>query len=355
MLSKICSEAIGKKRLYKHGLFCCFSIICCCIFLLSCDSQKKDWEEASSAATVESFENFLKLHPKGKYTEDASSQIQKIMFAHATSANTIAEYQHYLMRFPQGSFAGAAKERMDVLKYFPLKEIGYENLMSVEDKITLWCDNDSIRVKKYKAIRNTFISWDDMILVFNWDQTASIFHPKGSENKFAGIRITGDGERETFGNMCAGNILLSGPAILKDKGVLLQKGSYIIHPDKYALQDDIAALDYRASLLEDKDRKQEAEELWRRSLNLTEKKYGPRHTSVAITLNNLAINLCYQKKYDESEKLYKRAIEIEENKFGRSSPKLATTIKNFAYLLEKKGNKSESKVWYKRAEQLKQK
>jgi len=62
-----------------------------------------------------------------------------------------------------------------------------------------------------------------------------------------------------------------------------------------------------------------AESLYRRSLNLSEKIYGPDHTQLAGVLNNLANLLQEQARYPEAEILLQRALDIREKALDLST------------------------------------
>jgi tetratricopeptide (TPR) repeat protein len=74
----------------------------------------------------------------------------------------------------------------------------------------------------------------------------------------------------------------------------------------------------------------DAEPLFRRSLAINEKSFGPDHPKVAIALNNLAVLYFRQGKYSEVEPLFKRALAINEKKLGPDHPEVATDLSNLA-------------------------
>jgi tetratricopeptide (TPR) repeat protein len=64
----------------------------------------------------------------------------------------------------------------------------------------------------------------------------------------------------------------------------------------------------------------EAESLYRRSLDITERAYGPSHEKVAIALTNYAVLLRKTKRKAEARELEKRAKAIRDDstdKYGR--------------------------------------
>ena len=76
----------------------------------------------------------------------------------------------------------------------------------------------------------------------------------------------------------------------------------------------------------------EAEPLYRRSLEIDEKEFGPNHTEVAADLNNLAILYKAMGRYSDAEPLYRRALEITEKLLGRDHSEVAKGLNNLATL-----------------------
>ena len=66
----------------------------------------------------------------------------------------------------------------------------------------------------------------------------------------------------------------------------------------------------KGDLYIDQSRYEEAEPLYRRSLVIREKVFGPEHPAVAQSLNNLASLYDTQGRYSEAEPLYKRSLVI---------------------------------------------
>jgi len=97
--------------------------------------------------------------------------------------------------------------------------------------------------------------------------------------------------------------------------------------------------------------------LYEESLSIFKKVLGEDHPNVATLLNNLArllkkqVNiltsfrsitaprygglLSFQGKYDEAEPLYKQSLEIKKKVYGEDHPSIATGLNNLAGLLQK--------------------
>ncbi|MBT6561325.1 MAG: tetratricopeptide repeat protein, partial [Candidatus Scalindua sp.] len=84
--------------------------------------------------------------------------------------------------------------------------------------------------------------------------------------------------------------------------------------------DDATTLNNLALLYSTQGKYEEAEPLYKRSLEIKEKSFGPDHPDVATTLNNLADLYRQQGKYEEAEPLYLRDLEITEKSLGPDHP-----------------------------------
>ena len=110
-----------------------------------------------------------------------------------------------------------------------------------------------------------------------------------------------------------------------------------------------ATLNNLAELYRTQGRYEEAEPLYKRSLEIWEKALGKEHPHVAAALNNLAALYYKQGRYEEAEPLYKRSLEIREEKLGKDHPDVATTLNNLAALYRAQGRYEEAEPLYKRS------
>lgn len=85
----------------------------------------------------------------------------------------------------------------------------------------------------------------------------------------------------------------------------------------------------------------EAEATFRLALQEAEK-IGPHDNKVAITCLNLANCLTRQGKYAEAEQLYKRTVDIKEKLYGPLHHELISPLENFAKMLRASGREPES-------------
>jgi tetratricopeptide (TPR) repeat protein len=82
---------------------------------------------------------------------------------------------------------------------------------------------------------------------------------------------------------------------------------------------------------------------------MAEREFGPDHSNVAASLNNLAILYFVQMQYSQARPLYKRALEIWINALGSKHPDVATGLENLAELQRKTRQDKEAESLEKRA------
>jgi CHAT domain-containing protein/Flp pilus assembly protein TadD len=99
----------------------------------------------------------------------------------------------------------------------------------------------------------------------------------------------------------------------------------------------------------------QAESLYKRSLEIGEKALGSNHPDVATSLNNLAGLYYSQGNYSAAEPLYKRSLSIREKALGSNHPDVATSLNNLAGLYYSQGNYSAAEPLYKRSLSIKEK
>lgn len=88
-----------------------------------------------------------------------------------------------------------------------------------------------------------------------------------------------------------------------------------------------------ANNLQTNDRLDEAEALYKESLELSRKVYGETHPNVAIAVDNLAIHYDGIGEYDLAEPLYRQALEMLREVYGPDHPEVAQTMGNVAGFL----------------------
>jgi len=89
--------------------------------------------------------------------------------------------------------------------------------------------------------------------------------------------------------------------------------------------------------------------LAKRSLKISENRFGSDHEEVATSLNNLAGLYYRQGLYDKAEPLYERALEIRKSVLGEQHPDVATSLNNLAGLYDSQGHYDKAEPLVKRA------
>ncbi|MBW4608467.1 MAG: tetratricopeptide repeat protein [Hassallia sp. WJT32-NPBG1] len=114
-----------------------------------------------------------------------------------------------------------------------------------------------------------------------------------------------------------------------------------------------ASLNNLAYLYRSQGRYSEAEPLYLEALELRRCLLGEEHPSVAQSLNNLAALYYSQGRYTEVEPLYLKALELTRRVLGEEHPSVATSLNNLAYLYNSQGRYSEAEPLYLEALELK--
>ncbi|KAL6249467.1 hypothetical protein RBB50_003320 [Rhinocladiella similis] len=103
-------------------------------------------------------------------------------------------------------------------------------------------------------------------------------------------------------------------------------------------QDSLESMNNLALVLEQQGKYQEAEVMNRRALAGREKGLGPDHPDTLTSLNNLALVLEQQGKYQEAEAMNRRALAGREKGLGPDHPDTLTSLNNLALVLQWRGN-----------------
>lgn len=98
------------------------------------------------------------------------------------------------------------------------------------------------------------------------------------------------------------------------------------HASMQGIVNNLAvAIDSVASIQNDTKRQEQAEEMYRRSLAITEKQFGPRHPQVAVSLGNIANALMNRGKLKEAEAMLRKAVAIEDESLPKKDTQRITT------------------------------
>jgi len=93
----------------------------------------------------------------------------------------------------------------------------------------------------------------------------------------------------------------------------------------------------------------EAEQLYRRSLEIRERLEGSKHPDVAITLNNLAALRAAAGDYGAAQAMLERALNIRRTALGATHPLTAQSMSNLALLYAAEGKGDAAEPLYRQA------
>ena len=79
-------------------------------FGIGCASM--DWQSTLSLNTIESYEDFLKKHPKGEFSEQADNKLKFLYNVEMMKAENILEYEEFLKRHPNSKIADEERTRL---------------------------------------------------------------------------------------------------------------------------------------------------------------------------------------------------------------------------------------------------
>lgn len=96
-------------------------------------------------------------------------------------------------------------------------------------------------------------------------------------------------------------------------------------------------------------RYEDAEKLYRRVIGINDKLFGPEHINSARCKNNLAQLLRSRGDYEGAEPLFRRTLEINEKVLGKEHPDTGGSINNLAGLLSNRGDYEGAEPLFQRA------
>lgn len=85
-----------------------------------------------------------------------------------------------------------------------------------------------------------------------------------------------------------------------------------------------------------------SQEMYQQELELNEKVLGKENPLTLTSMNNLALALSNQGKYDEAEPIYRQTLALREKVLGKEHPNTLISMKNLALLLKSQGKNDEA-------------
>jgi tetratricopeptide (TPR) repeat protein len=93
----------------------------------------------------------------------------------------------------------------------------------------------------------------------------------------------------------------------------------------------------------------EAEQLYRRALEIREREQGPDHADVAVILNNLGVLMATEGNVEGAQPVLERALAIRERALGGDDVLTAQSLCNLALLYSARGNADAAEPLYRRS------
>ncbi|KAK4653773.1 hypothetical protein QC762_0087050 [Podospora pseudocomata] len=100
---------------------------------------------------------------------------------------------------------------------------------------------------------------------------------------------------------------------------------------------------------------EEAEQMHRQALQLSEKVLGKEHPHTLGSMNNLALVLYSQGKYEEAEQIHQQALQLREKVLGKEHPDTLGSMNNLALVLYSQGKYEEVEQIHRQLLQLSEK
>src|SRR6185503_15173006 len=98
-----------------------------------------------------------------------------------------------------------------------------------------------------------------------------------------------------------------------------------------------------------------SEAMQRKALAIFRKLFGEENRKVAMTMNDVAINLCQERKWTEAESMYREALAIYRKIFGAESLDVTWPLNNLANVLGDAGRPAEAEPLHREALQIRRK
>ena len=99
----------------------------------------------------------------------------------------------------------------------------------------------------------------------------------------------------------------------------------------------LSSMNNLAVVLSDQGKYEQAEDMSRQALGLRETVLGKEHPSTLTSMNNLASVLSNQGKYEQAEEMHRQALRLSEMVLGKEHPSTLTSMNNLASVLSNQG------------------
>ena len=111
----------------------------------------------------------------------------------------------------------------------------------------------------------------------------------------------------------------------------------------------LTSMNNLALVLNSQGKYEEAEQMHRQTLALSESELGKKHPSTLTSMNNLARVLDRQGKYEEAEQMHRQTLALRESELGKKHPETLGSVYCLAYLLHGVKRYKDAELMYQRA------
>jgi tetratricopeptide (TPR) repeat protein len=118
------------------------------------------------------------------------------------------------------------------------------------------------------------------------------------------------------------------------------------HPNRLACMSNLAGV------LRNQGKVDQAEEIQRRTLELCERVLGKEHPDTLTNMNKLALVLNDQCKHKQAEEIHRQTLELGERVLGKEHPNTLCSVNNLAVMLGKQGEYEQAETMFRRTLEL---
>lgn len=95
-----------------------FSLLLLSIMLISCNSEKADFEKAEAENSIPAYEAFLEKYPRGEYREVTAQRLEKLAYQFAREKDSVQYYREFKAKYPGSPYLDSLKTRLQELEFF---------------------------------------------------------------------------------------------------------------------------------------------------------------------------------------------------------------------------------------------
>ena len=184
------------------------------------------WEAACKTDTVESYKQFLEDHLQSEHTDEA---ILKLTGKQPVTMDVLNAFKAAVNLKMYFAYAKFAEDFKDCPLSYKAREMMARFGTQVYTEETTLSKNDLLETYNWNG-EEILWKWDNKAAGLEMDNGNVIFLSDQTVNPKYGIPFTFGISGKVFGNICIGNIQITGPCRFDENGIVLEKGSKISYP-----------------------------------------------------------------------------------------------------------------------------